>query len=166
MIMLTTALSGSSVRPATSPLMASLYGGVASGLIAAASGFLLGTNLPVLYIAAFLLIGVGPVIGYQLAAGKLGQDWASLVGGFLGFILPVISQIILWPLLVWAFNRSYTFSKLWLGSLLGFILSVAGFFAIGLMIGQDPAWVGFGWAMLWALWGGTIAAFMASGARD
>jgi hypothetical protein len=166
MIMLTTAVSASSARPATSPLMASLYGGVASGLIAAASGFLLGTNLPVLYIAAFLLIGIGPVIGYQLAAGKLGQDWASLVGGFLGFILPVISQIILWPLLVWAFNRSYAFSKLWLGSLLGFILGIAGFFVIGLMIGQDPAWVGFGWAMLWALWGGTIAAFMAAGARD
>ncbi len=166
MIMLTSAISASSARPATSPWMASLYGGVASGLIAAASGFLLSTNMPVLYILAFLLIGVGPVIGYQIAAGKLGQDWASLIGGFLGFILPVISQIILWPLLVWAFNRSFAFSKLWLGSLLGFILGVAGFFAIGLMIGQDPAWVGFGWAMLWALWGGTVAAYMASGARE
>ena len=91
---------------------------------------------------------------------------ASSIGGLIGFILPILSQIILWPLLVWVFNRSFAFSKLWLGSLLGFILGIAGFFAIGLFIGQDPSWVGFGWAMLWALWGGTVAAFMASGARE
>lgn len=168
MIMLTTALSGSDTgsRSATGPLMASLYGGIASGLIAAASGWLLGTNMPFLYVLAFFLIGIGPVIGYQLAAGKLGQDWKSLIGGFIGFILPVISQVILWPLLVWAFNRSFAFGKLWLGSLLGFILGIAGFFGIGLTIGQDPAWVGFGWAMLWALWGGTVAAFMTSAVRE
>lgn len=168
MILLTTALSGSNAgaRPSTNPWMASLYGGVASGLIAAASGLLLGTNMPVLYILAFILIGAGPVIGYQLAAGKLGQDWKTLIGGIIGFILPVLSQVILWPLLVWAFNRSFAFGKLWLGSLIGFILGVIGFFIIGLMIGQDPAWVGFGWAMLWALWGGTVAAFMTSAARE
>ena len=168
MILLTTMVSssGANARPAASPLMASLYGGIATGLIAAASGMLLGTNMPLLYVLAFFLIGVGPVLGYQIAAGKLGQDWKSLIGGFIGFILPVISQIILWPLLVWAFNRSFAFSKLWLGSLLGFILGVAGFFGIGLTIGQDPSWVGFGWAMLWALWGGMVAAFMASGVRE
>jgi len=167
MILLTTMVSGSdaNARPAASPLMASLYGGIATALIAAAFGMLLGTNIPVLYVIAFFLIGIGPVLGYQIAAGKLGQDWKSLIGGFIGFILPILSQIILWPLLVWAFNRSFAFGQLWLGSLLGFILGIAGFFAIGLMIGQDPAWVGFGWAMLCALWGGTVAAFMASGAR-
>lgn len=168
MILLTTMVSGSGVhaRPSTSPLMSSLYGGIATGLIAAASGMLLSTNIPALYLIAFLLIGVGPVLGYQIAAGKLGQDWKSLIGGLIGFILPIISQIILWPLLVWVFNRGFGFGQLWLGSLLGFILGIVGFFGIGLMIGQDPAWVGFGWAMLWALWGGMSAAFMASSARE
>ncbi|HQY92310.1 MAG: hypothetical protein WAU00_13690 [Caldilinea sp.] len=168
MIPLTSALStaNAGARPGTSPWMASLYGGIASALIAAASGLLLGTNMPVLYILAFLLIGAGPVLGYQLAAGKLGQDWKTLLGGIIGFILPILSPLILWPLLVWAFNRSFGLGKLWLGSLLGFILGVAGFFALGLMIGQDPAWVGMGWAVLWSLWGGAAAAFMASSVNE
>ncbi|MEJ5249718.1 MAG: hypothetical protein WHS90_18235 [Caldilinea sp.] len=166
MIILTTAISSSGARAAINPWMASLYGGVATGLIAAASALLLGTNIPVLYILAFLLIGVGPVLGYQLASGKLGQDWKTLLGGVIGFILPLISQVILWPLLVWAFNRSFAFGKLWLGSLIGIVLGFIGFFVIGYFIGQDPAWVGFGWSMLWALWGGAVAAFMTSAVRD
>ncbi len=168
MIMLTTTASatGAGARPSTNPWMASIYGGIASGLIAAASGLLLGTNMPILYGLAFLLIGIGPVLGYQLAAGKLGQDWKSLIGGLIGFIIPVLSQVILWPLLVWAFNRSFGFGKLWLGSLLGFILGIVVFFVIGSTIGQDPSWVGFGWAMLWAFWGATSAAFMTSAVRE
>lgn len=168
MILLATMVSGSgaNARSAVNLWMASLYGGIATALIAAASGMLLSTNMPLLYGIAFLLIGIGPVLGYQIAAGKLGQDWKSLIGGLIGFILPILSQIILWPLLVWVFNRNFAFSKLWLGSLVGFILGIVGFFVIGLMIGQDPAWVGFGWAMLWGLWGGAVAAFMASGARE
>ena len=162
----TISTSTASARPATSPWMASLYGGVASGLIGAAFALLLGTNMPIVYGLAFLLIGAGPVIGYQLAAGQLGQDWKTLLGGIIGFILPLLSPIFLWPLLVWAFNRSFALSKVWLGSLLGLILGIAGFFAIGLFIGQDPAWWSFGWAMLWALWGGTAAAFMAAGERE
>ncbi len=169
MIMLTTTASATSAgaRPSVSPWMASIYGGIASGLIAAASGLLLGTNMPFLYGLAFILIGIGPVLGYQLAAGKLGQDWKSLIGGAIGFILPVLSSLILWPLLVWAFNRSFAFGKLWLGSLLGFILGIVVFFVIAMFIGQDPyLWVGFGWAMLWAFWGATSAAFMTSAVRE
>ena len=162
----TMSTSSAGARPAASPLMASLYGGVATGLIGAAFMMLLIAKLPILYGLAFILIGAGPVLGYQLAAGKLGQDWKTLIGGIIGFILPLLSPIIIWPLLVWAFNRSFGLGRIWLGSLLGFILGVAGFFLIGTMIGQDPAWVGFGWAMLWALWGGTSAAFMASAVRE
>ena len=168
MMMLTPALAGTAGgdRAATNPLLAALLGGTASGLIAAATGLLLGMNLPALYVLAFFLIGVGPVLGQQLAAGKLGQDWKSLLGGVVGFILPIVSSLILWPLLVWLFNRSFGFGMLWLGSLLGLILGIAGFFAVGLTMGQDPAWVGLGWAVLWSLWGGSVAAFMAAGARS
>lgn len=162
----TMSTSSAGVGPAASPLKAALYGGIATGLIGAAFMMLLSAKLPILYGLAFVLIGAGPVLGYQLAAGKLGQDWKTLIGGIIGFILPLLSPIIIWPLLVWAFNRSFGLGRIWLGSLLGFILGVAGFFLLGLMIGQDPAWVSFGWAILWALWGGTSAAFMASAVRE
>ena len=48
MMMLTTALAGTAGgdRAATNPLLAALLGGPASGLIAAATGLLLGMNLP------------------------------------------------------------------------------------------------------------------------
>ena len=50
MIMLTTTASatGAGARPSVSPWMASIYGGIASGLIAAASGVLLGTYMRIL----------------------------------------------------------------------------------------------------------------------
>jgi hypothetical protein len=92
--------------------MASLYGGIASGLIGAAFMIIAVRHqvMPdALYGLAFLLIGAGPVLGYQLAAGKLGQDWKTLLGGIIGFILPLLSPIIIWPLLVWAFQP-----QLWL----------------------------------------------------
>jgi hypothetical protein len=102
----------------------------------------------------WLFLIVRARFGQQLAAGKLGQDWKSLLGGVVGFILPVVSSLILWPLLVWLFNRSFGFGMLWLGSLLGLILGVAGFFAVGLSYrGQDPAWGRFGGGRVWrSLW--------------
>jgi hypothetical protein len=70
----TMSTSSAGARPAASPLMASLYGGVATGLIGAAFMMLLSAKLPILYGLAFILIGAGPVLGYQLAAA----NWVRL----------------------------------------------------------------------------------------
>ncbi|MBW7884174.1 MAG: hypothetical protein H3C34_16340 [Caldilineaceae bacterium] len=166
MILLTTTMStsGAGAQPKTNPWMASLYGGIAAALITAAFSLLLPTNIPVLWILALILIGVGPVLGYQLAAGQLGQDWKALVGGLIGGI-PILGPLILWPLFVWLFNRNFSLGQLWLGSLIGVVLGVVVFFIIGLMIGQDPAWVGTGGAIMMGVWGGACAAFMASSAK-
>lgn len=144
-----------------SPWMASLYGGIITAIIAIAFTILLPMSMPFLYSIALLLLGVGPVLGYQLAAGKLGSDWKSIIGGIIGSIIPIIGQLILWPLFVWAFNRKFSFGMLFLGSLLGLILGFIVFFGIGFLMGQDPyAWVGLAWSVAWGMWGGSAAAFM------
>ncbi|MFM7172348.1 MAG: hypothetical protein ACKO4U_04830 [Caldilinea sp.] len=76
MMMLTTALAGTAGgdRSATNPLLAALLGGTASGLIAAATGLLLGMQLPALYVLAFFLIGAGPVLG----SSWLLESWARI----------------------------------------------------------------------------------------
>jgi hypothetical protein len=149
------------------PWMAAVYGGVITAIIAIAFHFLLPMNQPFLYILALLLIGVGPVLGYQLAAGKLGSDWGSLIGGILGSIIPILGQLLLWPLFVWLFNRRFSLGKLYLGSLIGIILGFAVFFLVATVMGQDPyTWVGLAWTLAASMWGGSAAAFMASGATD
>lgn len=149
-------------QPATvvSPWMASVYGGVITAIIAIAFSFLLPMSIPVLWILALLLIGVGPVLGYQLAAGKFGSDWKAVIGGILGSIIPIFGQFILWPLFVWLLSRRFSFGRLFLGSLIGLVLGIGAFFAIGFMMGQDPSWVGPAWAIGAGLWGGSAAAFM------
>jgi hypothetical protein len=62
-------------RPTGSPVMASLYAGVATAVVAIATALLFQAEIPVLYILAFLLIGVAPVVGYQLATGSCGRSW-------------------------------------------------------------------------------------------
>jgi hypothetical protein len=144
-----------------SPWLASLYGGIITAIIAIAFSFLLPMSMPFLYSIALLLLGVGPVLGYQLAAGQLGSDWKAIVGGIIGSIIPIIGQLILWPLFVWLFNRKFSFGMLFLGSLLGLILGFIVFFGIGFLMGQDPnQWVGLAWAVAWGFWGGSAAAFM------
>lgn len=147
-------------RP-TNPWMASLYGGIITAVIAAAYFMLLGTNMPLLWGLALILTGAGPVLGYQAAAGKLGKEWGAIVGGILGGILPLLGQLLLWPLLVWLFARRLSLGRLYLGSILGVILGVIVFFAIGFMMGQNPElWFGPAWAIAAAMWGGSAAAFM------
>jgi hypothetical protein len=147
--------------------MAAVYGGVITAIIAIAFHFLLPMNLPLLYILALLLIGVGPVLGYQLAAGKLGSDWGTLIGGILGSIIPILGQLLLWPLFVWLFNRRFSLGKLYLGSLIGIILGFAVFFLVATLMGQNPyAWLGLAWTLAASMWGGSAAAFMASGAKE
>jgi hypothetical protein len=165
---MTNSTSTAAVQPvAVNPWMASVYGGVITAIIAIAFHFLLPMNQPILWGLALLLIGVGPVLGYQLAAGKLGSDWKAIVGGILGSIIPIVGQLLLWPLFVWLFDRRFSLGRLYLGSIIGIILGLAVFFLVATMMGQDPyTWVGLAWTLAASMWGGAAAAFMTGSAAD
>jgi hypothetical protein len=165
---MTRSTSMAAVQPVdVNPWMASIYGGVITAIIAIAFHFLLPMNQPILWGLALLLIGVGPVLGYQLAAGKLGSDWKAIIGGILGSIIPILGQLLLWPLFVWLFNRSFSLGRLYLGSIVGMVLGVAVFFLIATLMGQDPyTWVGLAWTLAASMWGGTTAAFMTGSEAD
>lgn len=143
----------------TNPWMASLYAGLFTAAIAVAFTFLFKAEIPILYVLAFLLIGAGPVLGYQMATGKLGGDWKSIVGGILGFILLFLG-FILWPILVGALNPKQSIGKLFVGSLIGFILGVIVFLILATVMGQNPSWISTGFTFLWAVWGGAVGATM------
>ena len=115
----------------------------------------------VLAVIAFLLVGAAPVVGYQLATGRLGSDWKSLIGGLLGFILLVLG-FILWPILVGAMTRGQSVGKLFIASLIGIILGIVVFLIAATAMGQNPSWIGTGFTLLWAVWGGTVGAAMAA----
>jgi hypothetical protein len=165
---MTRSTSMAAVQPVdVNPWMASIYGGVITAIIAIAFHFLLPMNQPILWGLALLLIGVGPVLGYQLAAGKLGSDWKAIIGGILGSIIPILGQLLLWPLFVWLFNRSFSLGRLYLGSIVGMVLGVAVFFLIATLMGQDPyTWVGLAWTLAASMWGGATAAFMTGSEAD
>lgn len=149
------------VRPTASPLMVALYSAVATAIAAIATALLFQAEIVVLYLLAFLLIGVGPVIGYQLATGQLGADWKPLIGGLLGFILLILGWI-LWPILVGAMTKGQSVGKLFLASLIGIILGIVVFLIAATIMGQDPSWITTGFTLLWAIWGGTVGAAMAA----
>jgi hypothetical protein len=110
---------------------------------------------------AFLLIGIGPVIGYQLATGQLGSDWKPLIGGLLSFILLILGWL-LWPILVGAMTRGQSVGKLFVASLIGIILGVVVLLIAASAMGQNPGWIGTGFVLLWAVWGGTVGTAMAA----
>ncbi len=141
------------------PWMASIYAGVVTAIAALATALLFQAEIPVLYLLAFLLIGAGPVLGYSLASGELGRDWKPLIGGLLSFILLILGWI-LWPILVGAMSKRQSIGNLFLASITGFFLGLAVMLLIATFMGQDPAWIGFGFVMLWAVWGGTCGAMM------
>ena len=60
-------------------------------------------------------------------------------------------------------SRNYGIGRLYLGSILGFILGIAAFFLAATFIGQgqDPVWMATGFVLLCAVWGGSCGAFMA-----
>lgn len=148
------------VRPSVNPWVASLYAGLATAVAAVATALLFQAEQPFLYLPAFLLIGAAPVVGYQLATGRLGSDWKSLIGGLLGFILLILG-FLLWPILVGAMTRGQSVGKLFVASLIGIILGIVVFLILASVMGQDPSWVGTGFTFLWAVWGGTVGAAMA-----
>jgi hypothetical protein len=148
-------------RPTASPVLAALYAGVATALAALATALLFQAENLVLWILAFLLIGIAPVIGYQLATGQLGSDWKPLIGGLLGFILLILGWI-LWPILVGAMTRGQSVGRLFLASLVGIILGIVVFLIAASAMGQNPSWISTGFILLWAVWGATVGAAMAA----
>jgi hypothetical protein len=152
-------------KPAVSPWMGSLYAGVFTAIAATAFSLLLQAEIPWLYIPVFLLTGVGPVLGYQMATGKIFSDWKSIIGGLLGFVLFLLGWL-LWPILVGALTKSQSIGRLFLGSLIGIVLGVIVFFVLATVMGQNPSWVGLGWVMLWAVWGGSCGAAMVAWAKE
>jgi hypothetical protein len=141
--------------------MVAIISGAATALVAFATALLFQSENPVLYLPAFLLIGVAPVIGYQIATGRLGSDWKPLIGGLLGFILLIFGWI-LWPILVGAMTRGQSVGKLFIASLIGIILGIVIFLITASVMGQDPAWISTGFTLLWAFWGGTVGTAMAT----
>jgi hypothetical protein len=141
--------------------MAALYAAVATAIAAIATALLFQAEILVLYILAFLLIGVGPVVGYQLATGQLGSDWKPLIGGLLSFILLILGWL-LWPILVGAMGRGQSIGKLFIASLVGIILGIVVFLIAASIMGQNPSWIATGFTLLWAVWGATVGAAMAA----
>jgi hypothetical protein len=148
-------------RPTANPVMVALYAGVATALAALATALLFQAENIVLTVIAFLLIGVAPVVGYQLGAGRLGSDWKPLIGGLLGFILLILGWI-LWPILVGVMTRGQSVGKLFVASLIGIILGIVVFLIAASAMGQNPSWIGAGFILLWSVWGGTVGTAMSS----
>jgi hypothetical protein len=148
-------------RPTTNPWRALLFAGLFTGVIAWATGLLFQADMLVLYILGFLLIGAGPVLGYQLATGRLGSDWKAIVGGILGFILLILGWL-LWPLLVGAMSRNQSIGSLYLGSITGFFVGVALFLLSVTILGQNPSSIMVSFILLWIGWGATCGYTMAA----
>ena len=165
MIPLTAAtVSRTDVRPAVNLWLASLYGGVITALLAALFVTLFKGENPPLYILGFLLTGIGPVLGYVLAAGRLGSSIKGIIGGLIGSIVPVVS-ILFWPILVGALDSTQSVGKLILGSIIGAILGAIVFLLVANSRGQDPSWLGIGVVLFLAVWGGSCSAAMAAWAK-
>lgn len=141
-------------RPTTSPWLASVYAGVISAIFAVITTFLFNSSL-IGWIITFLLIGVGPVIGYQLATRQ-----SFNIGSIIGAILGSIPIVLLWPILVGALTRGQSIGRLILGQLLGVVLGWVVFLIIATAMGQDPAFFPFAFTLYSAVWAGTLAAAM------
>jgi hypothetical protein len=141
-------------RPTTSPWLASIYAGVISAIFAVITTFLFNSSL-IGWIITFLLIGVGPVIGYQLATRR-----SFNIGSIIGAILGSIPIILLWPILVGALTKGQSIGRLILGQLLGVALGWVVFLIIATVMGQDPAFFPFAFTLYSAVWAGTLGAAM------
>jgi hypothetical protein len=119
----------------------------------------------IMMLLAHILVGIGPVLGYQMARGRIGSNWMAILGGAIGAILPVLIFLI-WPLVVGLLDKSQSIGRLYLASLVGVILGIIVFLLLGTVMGQNPSWVGTGFTFLMAVWGGAIGAFGTAYARD
>jgi len=151
-------------RPSGNPLLASLYAGVLTALIAYAAVYFLQSDQLILFVVALLLTGIGPVLGYAFASGRVGASVPGMIGGIIGSIIPVVS-ILLWPILVGAFTKTQSIGKLLVGSIIGAILGAVVFFGMASAMGQDPSWFGAGIILTFAVWGGACGAIMTAWAK-
>ena len=143
----------------TNPWLASIYAGIFTAIAAAAFVLCFQAAVPALYIITLLLIGVAPVLGYQIATGALGDDWKALIGGLIGAI-PVI-EIILWPILVGALSRTQAVGKLFMANLIALILGILVFLLLTKVLNtQDPNWFAAGFTIAASIWGGACGALM------
>jgi hypothetical protein len=151
-------------RPSGNPLLASLYAGVLTALIAFAAVYFLQNDQLIPFVVALLLTGIGPVLGYAFASGRIGASIPGIIGGIIGSIIPVLS-ILLWPILVGAFTKTQSIGKLLVGSIIGAILGGVVFFGMASTMGQDPSWFGAGVILTFAVWGGACGAIMTAWAK-
>ena len=146
-------------RTETNPWLVSLYAGIFTAIAAAAFVLSFQAAVPALYIIIFLLIGVAPVLGYQVATGTLGDDWKALIGGLIGAI-PVV-EIVLWPILVGALSRTQAIGKLFIANLIALILGILAFLILTKVLNnQDPSWFPVGFTIAASIWGGACGALM------
>jgi len=146
-------------RPATNPWLVSVYAGIFTAIAAAAFALSFQAAVPALYIITFLLIGVAPVLGYQIATGALGDDWKALIGGLIGAI-PVV-EIVLWPILVGALSRTQAIGKLFMANLIALILGGLVFLLLTKVLNsQDPSWLPVAFTIAASIWGGACGAMM------
>ena len=159
-----------------------VYAGVATGVIALVMTLVIG--VPVVGPILGLLIGAGPIVGYDLARGAFGNNWRPVIAGIIGNVLflagiflpgeafPVVAGIvgvlsaILWPIIVGAMVSEQSLGKLFLGSLLGLILGLVVALVVASTMGQDPSqWPRVAGVIFWLVWGGTVGAIMSSWSR-
>jgi hypothetical protein len=141
-------------RPAANPWLAAVYAVVISAILAAIATLLFANNAIIAAIF-YLLSGIGPVIGAQLAAGRA-FDIKAIIGAIIGSI-PII---ILWPILVGALARGQSIGRLILASIIANIVAWVVFLILGSVMGQDPSWFPVGFTLAVAVWGGAMAAMM------
>lgn len=155
-------------KPAKSFWTASLYAGLFTAIVAIVQTFAMPNDMAWLFAVMALLLGVAPVLGFQLAKGSMFRPWLPLLGGLLGFIpaiIPVVGTLlapILWAILVGLMTKGQSFGRLLLWSVIGLALGLVVVSAISYFFGQDPTmWVGPAWVFGLAVWGGTVGAAMA-----
>ena len=157
--------------------VSSLVAALVTAVLAAVMVYTVG--MPVVPALLGLLIGAGPIIGYDLARGNFGSNWKPVIGGVIGFILFVaaiflpgetfgiiaavtglLSTLIIWPIVVGAMSPSHSIGKLWIASLLGLIIGLA---VVSAVAGQDPnSWLKTAGVLFFACWGGTVGAALSA----
>lgn len=128
----------------------------AAGLIAAVISLLLMRpgNL-ILFLIGLLIMGLGPFLGYALAAGFQTRAILPMGLGALGFLIGLVPlSSILWPVLVGTTSRDHSLGRLLLWSVVGQIVAavIVLFIIASSGHGQNPGWLQTGWIVNGLVW--------------